>query len=205
MLLLNVFKILSILIVFSVQKCFCTFSINNKQEIEKIEPDKIEIIAGTQGIKEKQPEKNILPLAATLPGGVAAVGSAPMGTSLPNPYLMFNYVRQHIQSLLRKRKKVDFIFLFLTQPEPSWRALAILIPDSSTNNSSDNNDIKGQIVFHQWSPNNFVRITINATGIPYGKHAVHIHFYGDISQGCKSTGPHYESHFVKYLIFIIKI
>lgn len=48
----------------------------------------------------------------------------------------------------------------------------------------------GEVSFRQISPVNPVLVNINATGLPPGKHAVHIHAYGDMREGCKSTGPH---------------
>lgn len=48
----------------------------------------------------------------------------------------------------------------------------------------------GEVSFRQISPINPVLVNINATGLPKGKHAVHIHAYGDMRERCKSTGPH---------------
>ena len=48
----------------------------------------------------------------------------------------------------------------------------------------------GEVSFRQISPVNPVLVNINATGLPKGKHAVHIHAYGDMRERCKSTGPH---------------
>lgn len=48
----------------------------------------------------------------------------------------------------------------------------------------------GQIAFTQYGPGQSVIVTINATGLPAGKHAIHIHAFGDLREGCKSTGPH---------------
>lgn len=35
-------------------------------------------------------------------------------------------------------------------------------------------------------------MNINATGLMEGKHAIHIHAFGDIEKGCNSTGPHFR-------------
>lgn len=48
----------------------------------------------------------------------------------------------------------------------------------------------GQIIFTQYSLDSPVIVTMNATGLPAGKHAIHIHAFGDLREGCKSTGPH---------------
>lgn len=55
--------------------------------------------------------------------------------------------------------------------------------------------IMGTISFRQWAPGH-VETAINATGLPVGKHAVHVHAFGDMKEGCKSTGPHFRSSIV---------
>lgn len=34
------------------------------------------------------------------------------------------------------------------------------------------------------------------SGLKAGKHALHIHAFGDLSDGCKSTGPHFRHSIV---------
>lgn len=48
----------------------------------------------------------------------------------------------------------------------------------------------GEVSFRQMSPVNPILVTINVTGIMPGKHAVHVHAFGDMRDGCRSTGPH---------------
>lgn len=55
----------------------------------------------------------------------------------------------------------------------------------------------GQIAFTQYAPGQAVIVTINATGLPDGKHAIHIHAFGDLREGCKSTGPHMRNILVR--------
>lgn len=57
----------------------------------------------------------------------------------------------------------------------------------------------GEISFRQISPVNPVLVNINATGLPKGKHAVHIHAFGDMREGCKSIGPHVRGILVRFL------
>lgn len=64
-----------------------------------------------------------------------------------------------------------------------WKATAILIADGAGGNN-------GEISFKQTGPLNPILVNINATGLSMGKHAIHIHAYGDLREGCKSTGPH---------------
>lgn len=71
-------------------------------------------------------------------------------------------------------------------PEPSWKASAILTSDNPENTMS------GEITFKQWDLNAPVLVKFNVSGLPAGKHSVHIHSFGDVSDGCKSTGPHFR-------------
>lgn len=71
----------------------------------------------------------------------------------------------------------------LQPTEPTWKASALLIADEGDGKH-------GTVSFRQISPFNPILVNINATGLPKGKHAVHIHAFGDIKEGCKSTGPH---------------
>lgn len=72
-------------------------------------------------------------------------------------------------------------------PEPSWKA--------STTLSSDNaeSSMSGEITFKQWDLNAPVLVNFNISGLPAGKHSVHVHSFGDVSDGCKSAGPHFRS------------
>lgn len=76
------------------------------------------------------------------------------------------------------------------RPEPSWKASATL--------SSDNPEqsMTGEIIFKQWNINAPIMISMNISGLPAGKHSVHIHAFGDVSDGCKSTGPHFRSSII---------
>lgn len=72
---------------------------------------------------------------------------------------------------------------FQQPPEFTWKAWAMLW-------AADGEGKFGEASFRQISPVNPVLVNINATGLPMGRHAVHIHAFGDIREGCKSTGPH---------------
>lgn len=54
----------------------------------------------------------------------------------------------------------------------------------------------GEITFKQWSLNSPIQVNVNITGLKPGKHAVHVHAFGDLSEGCKSTGPHFRHSIV---------
>lgn len=67
--------------------------------------------------------------------------------------------------------------------EPSWKASAALVGDAADGPG-------GTISFKQIAPLSPVLVNINATGLAVGKHAIHIHAFGDVSKGCASTGYH---------------
>lgn len=77
-------------------------------------------------------------------------------------------------------------------PEPTWKASATLTSD----NADAEQSVTGEINFKQWNVNSPVLISINITGLPKGKHSVHIHAFGDVTDGCKSTGPHFRSSII---------
>ena len=52
-------------------------------------------------------------------------------------------------------------------------------------------DVKGTILLMQ-APNTATLIKGTITGLEPGKHGFHIHEFGDMSQGCKSMGAHYN-------------
>ncbi|KAL7728403.1 hypothetical protein ACLKA6_005166 [Drosophila palustris] len=73
---------------------------------------------------------------------------------------------------------------------PQWQAAAKLMGDGESSGAT------GMISFQQLPYNSDIRVTINATGLPPGKHALHIHTYGDLSEGCKSTGGQFPNNFL---------
>lgn len=55
------------------------------------------------------------------------------------------------------------------------------------------NSLEGTIEFHQCDKNNPTHIRINLKGFkPNKTHAIHIHEFGDLTQGCVSAGRHYN-------------
>lgn len=68
-------------------------------------------------------------------------------------------------------------------PEITWKAWSMLW-------AGEGDGKHGEVSFRQISPVSPLLVNINATGLPKGRHAVHIHAFGDIREGCKSTGPH---------------
>jgi Cu-Zn family superoxide dismutase len=53
--------------------------------------------------------------------------------------------------------------------------------------------IGGIVRFHQCSPSNITQVYISFKGIkPGATHAIHIHEYGNLTEGCKSAGAHYN-------------
>lgn len=78
-----------------------------------------------------------------------------------------------------------------TQPQPSWKASASIVSENP-----EEQNMSGEVTFKQWNINHPISVKMNISGVPAGKHSVHIHAFGDISEGCKSTGPHFRSSIV---------
>lgn len=71
-------------------------------------------------------------------------------------------------------------------------------------NPKINNGIEGFVKFSQKTPSSKVKVNINLKGFQDNDpHAIHIHEFGDISNGCHSAGPHYnptnETHGTRYI------
>ncbi|KAL7047033.1 hypothetical protein ACKWTF_002768 [Chironomus riparius] len=83
-------------------------------------------------------------------------------------------------------------------PEPSWKASATLTSGNTEADAEaeDSGSVSGEITFKQWNFNAPIQVYVNITGLKPGKHALHIHAFGDISDGCKSTGPHFRHSIV---------
>lgn len=63
------------------------------------------------------------------------------------------------------------------------------------NSDQDKFPIKGFTKFHQCSPNTPVKVIFHFHGFaPNQTHAIHIHELGNLLEGCKSLGPHYNPH-----------
>jgi superoxide dismutase, Cu-Zn family len=80
------------------------------------------------------------------------------------------------------------------KPEPSWKASATLV--SGNDDPEQGGGASGDITFKQWGLNSPIQVNVNITGLKPGKHAIHIHAFGDLSDGCKSTGPHFRHSIV---------
>ncbi|CAO1309770.1 unnamed protein product [Diamesa hyperborea] len=77
------------------------------------------------------------------------------------------------------------------QPQPSWKASASIVSENP-----EEQNMSGEVTFKQWNINQPITVKMNISGVPAGKHSVHIHAFGDISEGCKSTGPHFRSSII---------
>ncbi|KAI2662145.1 Extracellular superoxide dismutase [Cu-Zn] [Labeo rohita] len=61
--------------------------------------------------------------------------------------------------------------------------------------------ILGQVLFKQVFPSGTLKVKINLHGLPADDQqmrAIHIHQYGDLSQGCITAGPHYNPQAVDH-------
>jgi Cu-Zn family superoxide dismutase len=50
----------------------------------------------------------------------------------------------------------------------------------------------GTVYFTQDTPDSPTMIRANISGLSHGKHGLHIHTFGDLTDGCTSTGSHYN-------------
>ncbi|ALD88542.1 sod [Helicoverpa armigera nucleopolyhedrovirus] len=53
-------------------------------------------------------------------------------------------------------------------------------------------DISGEICFSQESPLHLIKITGFILNLPRGLHGIHVHEFGDTSNGCASAGEHFN-------------
>ncbi|KAL1270555.1 hypothetical protein QQF64_029571 [Cirrhinus molitorella] len=63
------------------------------------------------------------------------------------------------------------------------------------------NQICGRVLFKQIFPNGTLEVKVDLCGLPVGDQqarAIHIHQYGDLSQGCITVGPHYNPQAVNH-------
>uniref|UniRef100_A0A667ZY99 Superoxide dismutase [Cu-Zn] n=1 Tax=Myripristis murdjan TaxID=586833 RepID=A0A667ZY99_9TELE len=71
----------------------------------------------------------------------------------------------------------------------------------STTLPDDLPKVYGQVLFKQEYPHGGLKVLLRVSGFPRDSpelRAVHIHQYGDLSQGCDSTGGHYNPHNVNH-------
>lgn len=69
------------------------------------------------------------------------------------------------------------------------KAVAILVPDK---HFSKKNNVKGIVYFTQ--KNKKLNIKYKIKNLPKGYHGFHIHKYGDLTEGCKTAGPHFNTY-----------
>lgn len=53
-------------------------------------------------------------------------------------------------------------------------------------------DVMGQIIFEQQTPQHLLKITGYVLNLPKGLHGMHVHEFGDTSNGCTSAGEHFN-------------
>ncbi|CAL8075807.1 unnamed protein product [Calicophoron daubneyi] len=57
---------------------------------------------------------------------------------------------------------------------------------------SGSSGVKGTVWFTQDNPDSEVKMSIEFTGVPPGKHGFHVHEFGDLTNGCISAGAHFN-------------
>ncbi|KAI9486514.1 MAG: superoxide dismutase [Benjaminiella poitrasii] len=100
----------------------------------------------------------------------------------------------------------SFLFhLFLIDLSNTMRFTALAILASALVASACNTPIKaiaflnntsagviGSVTFTQLSHDSPTEVFANISGLPQGDHGLHVHQYGDLSNGCTSFGAHYN-------------
>lgn len=113
--------------------------------------------------------------------------------ALANPILLeAELLADETRALRQVAPAREFLFLN-NQVAPIWRASATLTGDNAEGGPA------GLVSFRQFTDFDPVVVSINVTGLTAGKHGVHIHQYGDLTESCKSTGPHFKRSLVRLL------
>ncbi|GAB0092587.1 superoxide dismutase [Sergentomyia squamirostris] len=107
-------------------------------------------------------------------------------TALADPLLLEpDLLRDETRALRQAPPAREFLFLS-NQVASIWRASATLTGDNAEGGPA------GSVSFRQFTDFDPVIVNINVTGLTKGKHGIHIHQYGDLTESCKSTGPHFK-------------
>lgn len=164
----------------------CLFTLLNRnaaigQEI----PEDVELVSNADG-----GTGGSLPVSFNTPYYQQAypVGLFPQ-QQLVRPNRLMTFLRQVRRQMHTKLLQTHFD---IVQQRPTYRASATLISDNADSGPM------GKIIFTQHPLGEPLMVTINATGLPAGKHALHIHAFGDLREGCKSTGPHVRNILVSF-------
>lgn len=90
------------------------------------------------------------------------------------------------------RKKRSLNLLIDNQPKIDLLSDTVTQAITTIVGNANNPNIQGQISFSQ--PNGFGPVTVTGTikGLSQGQHGLHIHEYGDVSNGCVSAGSHFN-------------
>lgn len=85
-------------------------------------------------------------------------------------------------------------FLLLDEqkvPDTKRHAICILYPNNS--------NVRGVASFSQDNINSATKIAVSIKGLsPNGKHGIHVHEFGDLTDGCVTAGAHYNPHNKKH-------
>ncbi|NP_001238038.1 Superoxide dismutase [Cu-Zn], chloroplastic-like [Glycine max] len=74
-------------------------------------------------------------------------------------------------------------------PATTKKAVAILKGNSS---------VHGLVTLTQQQDNGPTTVTVRGSGLTPGPHGFHLHEFGDITNGCISTGPHFNPNKLKH-------
>lgn len=79
---------------------------------------------------------------------------------------------------------LSLIYFYYFTGKKETKALSIIL--------GENNLVKGVIYFDPINNGNATRMYGKIINLPPGIHAIHVHEYGDLTDGCKSLGGHYN-------------
>lgn len=95
----------------------------------------------------------------------------------------------------------NFNLLLVKNQDPSKPALQAVV----TLMGEDESAVKGDLMLSQWVPGGPVVVYGNLTGLPPGLHGLQITTKGDIREGCKSIGDHYNPYLVSNIQFLSQL
>uniref|UniRef100_K4G9Y1 Superoxide dismutase [Cu-Zn] n=1 Tax=Callorhinchus milii TaxID=7868 RepID=K4G9Y1_CALMI len=101
------------------------------------------------------------------------------------------------------RKRINDLTVHLLhplRPQRNQPTYAVCTVNPSNTLRSDQPAITGRVLFKQGHPTSTVEGFINLSGFlrHQSLHAIHVHKFGDLTDGCTSTGPHYNPNGVNH-------
>lgn len=97
----------------------------------------------------------------------------------------FQMLRKLSLALVSTTASISYFMDESKAPESTRNAICILYPNNSK--------VRGVVSFSQDNATTPVKIACSVKGLnPNSKHGIHIHEFGDLTDGCTTAGPHYN-------------